>query len=158
VIPGAGDFLLETRREPGSMVGMVVVQKVKDGEDGQELRFVVEKVTLPGVVLRTSLVVDLNREVDAAAAARRAPGDGLPDITVCREILAALATAWFTKAPWGSADNSQRPAVRLIMARWSLKREPVRKLLDGWMANGIIEYATLDAKNKVHGYRKLVDL
>jgi hypothetical protein len=154
VIPGAGDFLIETRREPGAMVGSIVVQKVKDGEDGKEFPFKVTKVELGGIVPRSSLMVD----PDADPGRVEVKGDDLPDISVCREILSALAMAWFNKMPWGSADNSARPAVRLIMARWSLKRAAVKRLLDGWMANGIIEYPIYDHKNKLSGYRKVIDL
>jgi hypothetical protein len=158
VIPGAGDFLIETRREPGSMVGSIVLAKVKDGEDGLELPFKVTKVELPGIVPRSSLMVDPDGVARAAGAARAFSGDGLPDILVCREILSALAMAWFNRVPWGSSSNGQRPAVRLIMARWTLKRDAVKQLLDAWMANGIIEHATLDARNRISGYRKLIDI
>ena len=154
VIPGAGDFLIETRREPGAQKGSIVLQKIKDGEDGQEFPFRVVKVELGGIVPRSSLMVDPDEDPGRVEV----KGDDLPDISVCREILSALAMAWFNQMPWGSADNSSRPAVRLIVARWGLKRIAVKRLLDGWMANGIIEYEVYDLKNRLSGYRKVIDL
>ena len=156
VIPGAGDFLLETRRETGAETGTMVLQKVKDGEDGVELPFKWIKVDLPGIVPRTSLVVDPAGDAKPAAAANA--GGDLPDITVCREILAALAMAWFNKMPWCKSANGARPAVDMIMGRWQLKRDTAKKLLSLWMANGVIESDVYDKKNKLSGYRKLIDL
>ena len=43
VMPGAGDFILEVRREPGAMAGSIFAFKIKDGEDGWEQHFKVEK-------------------------------------------------------------------------------------------------------------------
>jgi hypothetical protein len=154
VIPGAGDFLIETRREPGAMTGSIVLQKVKDGEDGQEFPFKVTKVTLGDIGGNTSLMLDPDGMVKAAAA----PGGDLPDITVCREILAALAQAWFNKMPWSKSPNSDRPALVMIMNRWMLKREVAKRLMDGWLANGVIEIEIFDKKNKLSGYRKITDL
>ena len=156
VIPGAGDFLIETRREPGAMVGSIFVHKVKDGEDGYEVPFKVIKHELGSIVPRSSLMVDPT-EGPVQAATTMAGKDGLPDKGVCREILGAIAQAWFSGAPM-SVDNSARPAVQMIMARWFLKRDAVKRLLAGWMANGIIEHADFPGKKKVKGYRKLIDL
>ena len=58
VIPGAGDFLIETRREPGAMSGSIFAKKVKDAEDGWEQFFTVTKIKLGDIVGHTSLVVD----------------------------------------------------------------------------------------------------
>jgi len=154
VLPGAGDFLIETRREPGAMSGSIVIQKVKDGEDGQEFPFKVTKVDLGGIVPRSSLMVD----PDGPAKATAVSGGDLPDITVCREILSAIALAWFNKMPWCKSPNGARPAVTMITGRWQLKRDAVKRLLEGWMANGIIEEDFYDKRNKLRGYRKLIDL
>jgi hypothetical protein len=159
VLPGAGDFLLETRRETGQMAGMMVLQKVKDGEDGVELPFRVNKVDVPGgIVARTSLVVDPDGDARPASAADAAGGGDLPDMVVCREILAAIALAWFQKMPWCKSANGARPAVDMISGRWQLKRDVVKKLLALWLANGVIENEVYDKRNKLSGYRKLVDL
>ena len=158
VIPGAGDFLLETRRETGMEAGVMVLQKVKDGEDGIELPFKMTRVDLPGIVARQSLVVDPEGDAKPAGAASAAGTDGLPDRTVCLEILAALDVAWLNKVPWCRAANGQRPAIDMIMGRWQLQREPVKRLLSLWLANGVIEIEVYDKKNKVSGYRKISNL
>ena len=44
-MPGAGDFMIEVRREPGAMAGSIFAKKIKDGEDGWEQHFKVEKIT-----------------------------------------------------------------------------------------------------------------
>ena len=61
VIPGAGDFLLEVRREPGALTGSVFASKIKSAEDGWEQFFKVEKIWLGDIIGNTSLVVALGR-------------------------------------------------------------------------------------------------
>jgi hypothetical protein len=100
-------------------------------------------------------VVDPTGKAKAAAAISE---DGLPDVTVCREILAALALAWFQKVPWCKAANGARPAVDMIVGRYQLKREVAKRLLMLWLANGIIEIDVYDKRNKLSGYRKVTDL
>jgi len=158
VIPGAGDFLIETRRDIGAEVGSIVLQKVKDGEDGLELPFKVTKVDLPGIVPRTSLVVDPTGAARAAGSGMAGGDAAMPDIVVCREILAALALAWFQKVPWCKSYNGERPAVNMIAGRWQLKKDVVKRLLELWMANGVVEIAVYDSRKKLSGYRKLIDL
>jgi hypothetical protein len=154
VLPGAGDFLLETRRETGQDTGTMVLQKVKDGEDGIELPFSVTKVDLPGIIPRTSLVVD----PDGASAAARAAGPSWPDIAVCRDILAELDRQWWSGTPWCFATNSPRSAVTNISKKWQLKREVVKDMLASWNANGIITEIEQNAKTHVKGYKKLVSI
>ncbi|MET0705362.1 MAG: AAA family ATPase, partial [Tardiphaga sp.] len=154
VIPGAGDFMIETRRESGAKVGSIVLQKVKDGDDGQELPFKVNKIELGDIGGNSSLVVD----PDGDAKATSEPSGELPDMVVCREILAGLAQAWFMKMPWCKSVQGDRPAVTMITGRWGLKATVAKRLIDGWMANGIIEYVVYDTRKKLRGYRKVIDL
>jgi hypothetical protein len=157
VMPGAGDFIIEMLREPSAMNGSIRAAKIKAAEDGWEQPFEVKKIDLPGIVQHTSLVlVPVQAQPQAARAA--AGKGGLPDITVCREILSALALAWFQKVPWCKASNGQRPAVDMITGRWQLKRDVVKKLLADWMANGIIDIEVYDKRGKLSGYRKIIDL
>lgn len=150
VIPGAGDFLIETRREPGAMTGSIVIQKIKDGEDGQELGFNVVKMELAGIVPRSSLVIDpTDRPVSHES------GRGWPDTAVCREILAAIDEQWKKGTPWCHASNTSRAAVPNIMNRWSLKRNVVVDILAKWVATETIEEVELSTKTRVKGYRKL---
>jgi hypothetical protein len=153
VMPGAADFIIEVRRETGAMSGSIFAAKIKGDEDGWEQFFKVQKIDLPTIVPHTSLVIDA---VDVAPKA--AHGDGLPDIQVCREILSEMDESWKRGAPWSHAANSQRPAVRFIMVKWRLKRDAVKRLLDNWTMNKVIEHAERDIKRRVSGYRKVVDI
>ena len=55
VIPAAGDFVVEVRREPGAAHGSIFAAKVKAGEDGWEQQFKTVKVDLG---MHSSLVID----------------------------------------------------------------------------------------------------
>ena len=75
VMPGAGDFLIEVRREPGAKAGSIYAKKIKDDEDGWEQAFKViteRKSHCPGIVARTNLVV----ESDAAPEQREGGNKG----------------------------------------------------------------------------------
>ena len=151
VMPGAGDFVIEVRREPGAMSGSIFAFKIKAAEDGWEQPFKVTKVTLPGIVEHTSLMVD---PVDTQPA--RESGGGWPDVAVCREILTAIDEQWLKGQPWCFAPNSSRSAVINIMKRWRIQRDVAKDILTSWTANGIIDEADLGGKDHIKGYRKLV--
>ncbi|MGM4958104.1 AAA family ATPase [Bradyrhizobium sp. 604_D8_N2_3] len=151
VIPGAGDFIMVARRDPGSMSGLMFVEKVRDGEDGWELHFKATKIELGGG--SASLVVEA-----VGAPPKNAGGSGWPSRAVCKEILTELHAAWIKGAPWSSAPNSARSARLMIEARWKTKKGVAAQMLASWMANGIIEHTDRDKKNHVSGYRKLIDL
>jgi hypothetical protein len=154
VIPAAGDFLIETRREPGAMTGSIVIQKVKDGEDGQEFPFKVTKIDLGGIVPRSSLAVDPSDE----PLKQLETGPEWPDLAICREILAEIDQQWWKGAPWCHATNSSRSAMSIIMNRWQLKRAVVKDMLAKWTATGVIEEVERDAKTHVKGYKKLANI
>ena len=149
VIPGAGDFLIEVRREPGALIGSIFATKIKSAEDGWEQFFRVEKIDLPGIVPRTSLVVC------PSDAPPRDEGDGWPSTVVCREIIDAIDEQWRAGKPWCHAPNSSRSAIPNIMNRWNLERDLVKRMLEKWNANKVIEEDVLDKKNHIKGYRKI---
>jgi AAA domain len=153
VMPGAGDFMIEVRREPGAVAGSIFAKKIKDGEDGWEQHFKVEKLTVGDFGSNTSLVVD---PVDVQPS--RDEGSSWPSREVCKEILAGIHEQWLRGKPWCHAPNSSRAAVANIAKRWNLKREVVTDILTSWTARGIIEEDTFDTKNHIRGYRKLLDL
>jgi hypothetical protein len=153
VIPGAGDFLIKTQREPGAMSGSIVLQKVKDGEDGKELPFQVIKVPLGDIACRSSLVVD-----NVSEQPLQKESDEWPDRDTLRKILAAIAEQWFKKQPWCFSKNTSRNATNNIMLRWRLKRKIVDAILAEWNAHDIIAEEICDPQNHVKGYRKLTDL
>jgi hypothetical protein len=153
VMPAAGAFLIETRREPGAMTGSIYALKVKDGEDGWERFFTVSKITLADIVATTSLVVDGISEEPL-----QKESDVWPDRDTLRKILAALAEQWFRKQPWCFGKNTSRNATRNITKRWRLQAKIVDDILAEWVANEIIAEEVYDTKTKAKGYRKLVDL
>lgn len=152
VVPAAGDFIIEVRREPGAMAGSIYAKKIKDGEDGWEQPFEVTKVTLGDIKGTTSLAVD------RAAFIKRGGTLNWPDRDVCLQILAAIHEQWVKGKPWCWSTNTSRSAVTNIMKRWQLERELVKDMLETWTAKGVIEEADRDPKNHVVGYQKLLDL
>ncbi|WP_439407929.1 AAA family ATPase [Bradyrhizobium sp. DASA03076] len=151
VMPAAGDFIIEVRREAGVMTGSIFAAKIKDAEDGWEQNFKVSKIELDDD--KVSLVVDPVHD-----KAKREGKTSWPSRAVCQEILAAIHEQWVKKNPWCYAGNTSRAAVPIIMTRWGLKRAVVKDILSSWTANGIIEEVVYDTKNKQRGYRKLVDI
>ncbi|KRR21329.1 hypothetical protein CQ14_06680 [Bradyrhizobium lablabi] len=150
VMPGAGDFLIETRREPGAMEGSIFAAKIKDSEDGWEQTFRAEKIAVNPAKL--SLVV-----VPVPDQGKR-DGVGWPSRQVCKDILTAIQKQWTDGKPWCFAANSSRNAVNNIMQRWSLKREVAADILATWTAKGIIAEDIRDVHSHVKGYRKLLDI
>jgi len=153
VMPAAGAFLIETRREPGAMSGSIYALKVKDGEDGWERFFTVSKITLADAGQTTSLMVD-----GVSQEPLKKESDAWPDRDTLRKILAAIDGQWHKQQPWCFSKNTPRNAVNNIMLRWRLKRKIVEDILAEWNANDIIAEEICDAQNHVKGYRKLVDL
>jgi hypothetical protein len=153
VIPGAGDFLLNTKRETGQMVGSLLVEKVKDGTDGYEIPFKATKIEgLGGIVPQSSLVVD-GLEAGAAAEAAEQYEGGTTDGVRRRDILQALHEAWEAKKPWGAKE-----AIEIIMVRWRLKKTDAAQLLLDWRGFQVIEYAVYDTHTKAKGYRKCKEI
>jgi hypothetical protein len=157
VIPAAGDFVVEVRREPGAAVGSIFAAKVKAGEDGWEQQFKTVKVQLGDIGGHASLVIDADVGGEAAAA-EPGGGTGWPDKGTLRQILAAISEQWFKKQPWCFSKNSPRSASTNIMKRWRIKRKIVDDILAEWTANDVIAHETCDPKNHIVGYRKLTDI
>jgi len=150
VMPGAGDFLIEVRREPGDMTGSIVAKKIKDAEDGWEQGFEVKTMAVGSLGLQTSLAVDPTATVKQDS--------GWPERTICQEILTGIEEQWRKGAPWCFASNTPRSAVRNVMRKWRLDRKLVIEILETWTVNGIIEEQVFDVKNHISGYRKLTDI
>jgi hypothetical protein len=153
-MPGAGDFLIETTREPGAMTGSILAAKIKDGEDGWEQAFKVEKIELAEG--KMSLVVV--PVFDPFTSRVKGGGSGWPSRDVCKEILAAIHEQWMKSMPWCHAQNSPRNATINISKRWHLKPAVVKDILQTWTANQVIEENILSTKHRIKGYRKLLDL
>jgi len=159
VIPAAGDFIVEVRREPGAAVGSIFAAKIKAGEDGWEQQFKTVTVQLGDIGGHSSLVIDADPGGGAASA--DAPGSGpagWPTKDTLRQILAAIAEQWLKKEPWCYSKNSPRSATVNIMKRWRIKRKIVDDILAEWVAHGVVAHDTLDAKRHIQGYRKMMDI
>ena len=153
VIPAAGDFIIETRREPGAVTGSIYAKKVKDGDDGWERFFEVKRLHMGDIKGTTSLAVEGVQEGPVKAQASK-----WPDIDTLRKVLAALGEEWAKGKPWCYSKNTSRNATRNIMKRWRLEAKVVDDILAEWTANGIIAEEVRDAENHVKGYRKLNDI
>ena len=154
VMPGAGDFLVEVRREPGAKSGSIYAKKIKDDEDGWEQAFKVIEIPLPGIVARTNLVV----ESDAAPEQREGGNKEKASFDVREQILSELHKAWGDGKPWSHALNSDRSGVNIIMKRWGQSKKNAQDILNTWLAKDIIEVAVFSTKTKTKGYRKMKDL
>jgi hypothetical protein len=155
VIPAAGDFVVEMRHEPGTGGGSIFAAKIKAAEDGWEQYFKVVKVQLSDVGMHTSLVLEAS---DQPPSGQSLDARGWPAKEILREVLSAISEQWLKGQPWGAAANCARPAVRMIVSRWRLKRRVVTEVLDSWVANNIIVEEVLDPKKRIKGYRKLIDI
>ena len=148
VIPGAGDFLVEVRREPGALAGSIFATKIKSAEDGWEQFFRVEKIDLPGILPRSSLIVE---PVDAPP---KEDSDGWPSTAICREIITAIDEQWRSGKPWCHALNSSRSAIKNISNRCEIERGLVEKMLDRWTAKQVIEEDVCDTGPHEEGVGK----
>ena len=146
-MPGAGDFMIEVRREPGAMAGSIFANKIKDGEDGWEQHFKVEKIALGdfGATPRwwsTRWISSLHARAEAAAGLRE---------RLARRSSAAIHEQWTKGKPWCHAHNSSRAAVSNISKRWNIKRPVVDDILTSWTARGIIEEDDLRRQKQAEG-------
>jgi hypothetical protein len=154
VMPGAGDFLIEVRREPGARAGSIYAKKIKDDEDGWEQPFKMIEVPLPGIVARTNVVV----ESDTPPEQREGGNKEKASFDVREQILSELHRAWSAGNAWSHNFGSSRSGVKVVMKRWGLSRNAATEVLDTWLARDIIREEVYDTKNKSKGYRKLKDL
>jgi hypothetical protein len=152
VIPGAGDFIVEVKREAGALTGSITAAKIKAGEDGWEQFFKVEKIQLGNIGGNSSLALD---PIDVIP---RDNGNGWPERDVCRAILAAIEEQWVAGEPWCFAHNTPRAAIINIVKRFHLDRDVVKDMLETWVANKVITEEVFNIKNQTKGYRKLMDI
>ena len=153
VIPAAGDFIIETRREAGAMFGSIYAKKVKDGDDGWERFFEVKKITTGDIKGTVSLAVD-----GISSEPLKPQSSQWPERDTLRQILAAITEEWLKGKPWCFSKNTSRSATRNISKRWRLDVKLVDDILAEWTANGIIAEEVRDTKTHIVGYRKLTDI
>jgi hypothetical protein len=152
VMPAAGDFMLEVRREPGAMVGSIFAKKIKDAEDGWEQFFRVTEVVVSDISGRTSLVVDNDPG--------RAPHpSGWPDVMVCRQILDAIRAAWDAGAPWSISPQAVgRYAPRVMVVQFQIDAKVARAIIETWLVNNVLSVETYDAHSKLKGLKVIGEI
>jgi hypothetical protein len=147
VFNGAGDCLLEARREEGAEVGELYAKKIKSAPDGWSIQFKLNSVSTGDIKGTTSLVPSLT------TAPVRVESD-FPDRTICQSILNAIQGAWDARQPWSpypQAKATGRFAASIIATRWSLPEEQAARMLQRWLEAGILGYDTCDPKAKLKG-------
>lgn len=148
VMPGAGAFLIETRREPGAMTGSIYAKKIKDAEDGWENFFKVTKVDLGDIAGRTSLVLD---RADAP------PRDNWPPKETLRRVLFAIEEAWLEGKPFSSAPQIRdRYAPRVMHVRFDIPMKVAKEILEKWLINRVVSMEIVNSHNKLKGL-KVID-
>jgi hypothetical protein len=131
-----------------------LVTKQRDYETGTEFPFALKSVWLgqdqDGDDVTSCVVEEIRQEKPLE--------DGLPEIHICRQILAMIDEAWQTKNPLSMAmqqKNAARFAPRAIAAKFKLKPAIVQRLLNAWMDNAIIAVEMCDPHTKRRGLKVL---
>ena len=123
VIPAAGDFVIEMRREVGEMEGSFYVSKMKAGDDGETQHFKATKLELGPFGTKTSLVLD---PIDAPEAAGE-----WPDQNMQQRILYAITEGWTMGKPWSySPQSGERYAPRIMQVKFQIPAKD-RQGMDG---------------------------
>jgi hypothetical protein len=150
VMPAAGDFMLEVRREPGAMEGSIFAKKIKDAEDGWEQPFKVTEVEVLdslGMPTKTSLVVDDD-------PTRTPDPVGWPDKQVCRNILAAIAAAWTAGEPWSFSPQAVgRYAPRIMAVEFQLDAKVAKTIIETWLVRKVLSVEMADPHTKLKGLK-----
>lgn len=144
VLRGAGDFVLRLSRERGAVVGALLCEKQKDGEDGWTERFAFDRVVLGDG--QTSLVVA--RASDMAGVAE------LASASESVRILAAMRAAWLDGVPWSEAPQTRaagRFALALMEDDYGIKPADAKALLKVWKATGVVRAVMYDSKTRKIG-------
>lgn len=151
VFNGAGDCLLEVRREEGAEVGELYAKKIKSAQDGWSIAFSLNSTPTGDIKGTTSLVPALTA-VPVSAVSQ------WPDRTICQSILNALHAAWEAGEPWSpypQAKATGRHAASLIALRWNLPEEQAELMVRRWQEERILTYELRDTKTKLKGLRLL---
>ena len=148
VMPGAGDFIIETRREPGALTGSIYAKKIKDAEDGWEDFFKVTKVELGDIAGRTSLVLD---RIDAPLKR-----DRWPPTDVCRRVLRAVDDAWSQRQPWSPFPQTRkqgRYAPAIISKSFEVDLDIAEDMIETWLITQVLAIEIYDTDTKAKGLK-----
>ena len=155
VIPAAGDFNIEVRRNEGQeQTGSIFAEKIKEAEDQWTRNFTVTKIDLNTIVPRRSLVVD-GVEGETQSIVDDPAKRGWPPSPILLEIMHKLHDQWQAGHPWRYGNGAENSAVKAIVSRWGLKQKIAQSIIDNWVANNMIRTEIYDAKRKLAGLKKL---
>ena len=146
VIPGAGDFVIEMRREPGAQEGSFYVSKLKAAQDGEEQHFKMVEVAVGMAGEHTSVVLE---PIDAQAAA-----GGWPNTNMEQRVLYAITEGWASGKPWSSSPQSgERYAPRIMDVKFQIPIKIGKEWLEKALIEGRLTNETYDTKRKIVGLK-----
>lgn len=136
VFRASGDFVFraEARKDSGQPTVRITCEKQKDGPDGWGETYAMEAVGKSLVPRRLS-----KAEATKAVSAGRA-GD----------VLEAMEAAWREGKPW--RQRGRDGAVGAMHQQFGMAKEEAEKLLQTWLATGVVTYKIYDKKLKLSGY------
>jgi len=150
VFPGAGDFLIEVKREEGAMLGSIKAVKIKAAEDGWEQFFKVEQIELGDIGGNKSLVVEATEETPKETVS------AWPDKETCRRILSTANDAWIKKQPWSPYPQTKaqgRYAPSVISASFKIEYGVAEHMIETWLMNGVLGIEPYDSHTKAKGIK-----
>jgi hypothetical protein len=146
VIPAAGDFVIEMKREVGEEEGSFYVSKLKAGEDGWTQHFKVTKLEIGAFGTQTSLVLD---PIDAPEAASKWPDQNMRD-----RILYAVTEGWTMGKPWSSSPQSgERYAPRIMEVKFKIPIRTGKDWMEKALIDGVLSNEIYDEHSKMRGLK-----
>lgn len=144
VLLGGVDAAIKLTKDNGLVT--LLVEKQKDGEDGQKLHMRLERIEIDDEI---STLVPIR--ADAPEGETGAPS--YPQIVAA---FAMMAEQWAAGKPLSSKVQTReagRYAPMVFASRIGGWAEEWRKLLDAWLAKGIVTFEMVNAKSKTSGLR-----
>jgi hypothetical protein len=149
VFDGAGDFLLHIEREQGEPVGYLTAHKIKAAQDGWKQPFELVEQPIGDIKGTTSLFA---RPCDEPVKDKAA----WPDKETCRQIVAAIGSAWNAGKPWSSMPQSRkqgRYAAAIIKQQFDILEATAELMIQTWLQNDVLSYEMRDKNTKLQGLR-----
>jgi hypothetical protein len=147
VFDGAGDFLLEVKREEGEWTGEIVARKIKSAQDGWHTPFELVRKPISDTIGGESLIARPLSE-------DKKPKNKLPEKETLRRILDEMRQAWIDKNPWTLSTHGRakaRSAIVMMQVRYSVPEKIAQFLVDQWLTNEVIKEGLCDTHTKRMG-------
>lgn len=163
VLEGAANCAIYVEREKPSMLGVMVMMKIKEARDGWELPFELKDVDLG--FGRSSLVACCVRGATTPAGERKDAPAGFggaqetgrePDMDMCRKMVDAIQEAWVGGYPWSrdrKGRESDRYAPDKLADRFGLSVETCEKYVSIWHKTDVIVTDIWGQKSNKKGLR-----